>query len=340
VSRSLTRLQAILLGLVVLTGLALGIGGLFAVGGKYWPWNDTFDLRAPFPRAVEVGTRVRVQGIDAGEVAAVGPPAKPGEPVVLTLRLAGHWQRQQLIRANATAHVVSEGMVGSKVIEIDPGTADAEPVQANALIRSEHTPELADALAQVGRILQAVESEKGRVTGLVDNTNSLLRQGHDTMESIQDVADAVKRAPIVRNYVEDPKALLVRPDSERNRWVFPEADLFEPNRAQLTAPGRQRLDEIAQRVNELKHDGSEVVVVAYADPKTDPTFAATLTRQQSEAVAFYLKDRHGVHKTGWLSTRPVKSLGLGVRPPPEEPGRDRNPPPARVEVLVFVPRKG
>jgi phospholipid/cholesterol/gamma-HCH transport system substrate-binding protein len=346
VSRSLTRLQAILLGLVILTGLGLTVGGLFAVGSKYWPWNDTFDLRVPFPRAVEVGTRVRVQGIDAGEVAEVGPPSKPGEPVMLTLRLAGHWKKQNLIRANATAQIVSEGMVGSKVIDINPGTADAEPVQANAVIRSEYTPELADALAKVGRILEAVENEKGRVTGLVDNTSNFIRQGQDTMKSIQhgaediqDVVKGVKRVPIIRNYVEDSQAILVRPECECNQWVLPETSLFESGRSQLTVQGRQRLDDIAKRVNELKHNGSEVVVVAYADPKTDAAFAATLTEKQSEVVAGYLKDHHSVHKMGWLSTRPVKALGMGVKPPPAESGRDDTSPPARVEVLVFVPRK-
>lgn len=340
-SRSLTRLQAILLGLVVLAGLLLAVGGLFAVGSKYWPWNDSFELRVPVPQArgVEVGTRVRIQGVDAGEVAEVVPPAQPGEPVMLRLRLAGQWGKQNLIRSDATAQIISEGMVGSRVIEINPGSAGAEPVQTGAVIRSEPTLELADALGKVSKLLETMEGEKGRVTGLVDNTNALVRQGQDTMESIHDVAEAVKRVPIVRNYVEDAQALLVRPNCERNQWVLPEASLFEPGRAQLTVPGKQRLDEVARRVNELKHDGSEVVVVAYADPKTNPTFAATLTRQQSEVVANYLKDQHGVHKMGLVSRRKVKALGMGVRPAPAEPGRDGNPPPARVEVLVFVPRK-
>ena len=37
-------------------------------------------------------------------------------------------------------------------------------------------------------------------------------------------AEAFKRLPVVRGYVEDPVALLVRPQCERNRQVFAEAD--------------------------------------------------------------------------------------------------------------------
>ena len=83
-SRSLSTVQAMLLGSVVLVGLGLAVGGLFLVGSNYWPWRDTFDLRVPFPQArgIEKGTPVRVQGIDAGEVHEVEPPRKPGEPVL------------------------------------------------------------------------------------------------------------------------------------------------------------------------------------------------------------------------------------------------------------------
>lgn len=143
----------------------------------------------------------------------------------------------------------------------------------------------------------------------------------------------------MRNYVEDTQSLLVRPNSERNRWVLAEADLFEPGRAQLTTLGRQKLDEVAKKVNELKHDGSDVVVVAYADPKIGNASFASTTRQQSEAVSNYLKEQHGVHKTGWFSKRDVKSLGLGMKSPPAEPGSDAVLPPSRVEVLVFVPQR-
>jgi phospholipid/cholesterol/gamma-HCH transport system substrate-binding protein len=141
----------------------------------------------------------------------------------------------------------------------------------------------------------------------------------------------------VRDYVEDPTGLLVRPNCERNRRSFAEEDLFEPGRAVLTAPGRQRLDGLAPWLEGMKHKGSEVVVVAYADPRTaSPGLAQKITREQSEAVCDYLKKQHAIQKMGWFSSRKVTPLGQGVKPPPE-PERDPLPP-ARVEVLVFVPQ--
>src|SRR5262249_4433760 len=118
---------------------------------------------------------------------------------------------------------------------------------------------------------------------------------------------------------------------------FSELDLFEPGRAVLTAKGRQKLDEIAPRVNGFKQKGAEVVIVSYADPgENDPEVALTLTRQRSQAVCNYLKDQRGIHKVGWLGSRKVTPLGMGARPPPLP---EKEPlPPSRVEIVVFVPQ--
>jgi outer membrane protein OmpA-like peptidoglycan-associated protein len=80
-----------------------------------------------------------------------------------------------------------------------------------------------------------------------------------------------------------------------------------------------------------------VVIVAYADPKKGSSQTSRqLTRQQAEAVLEYLKKQHAVQKMGWFSSRRVAALGMGADPPPA-PERDALPP-ARLEVLVFVPQ--
>jgi phospholipid/cholesterol/gamma-HCH transport system substrate-binding protein len=278
--------------------------------------------------------------MDAGEVEAINLPDKPGGDVVLRLRLKGNLRN--LVRADASAQIVSEGMVGGKVVEIEPGTA-ADRVSDDALIATRPSAELTDVLAAVSGTLQGIRDGEGTLGKLAKDPEGyaallrLLHQGEKTMVSVQEDADALKRVPIIGGYVEDPQSILVRPNCERNRWQFAETDLFEPGRAVLTAQGRQKLDDIAPKVNGFKQKGAEIVVVSYADPATsDPDVALQLTRQRSEAVCNYLKDQHGVHKVGWYGSRKVTALGMGVKPPPG-PEKD-NLPPSRVEVLVFVPQ--
>ncbi len=316
-SRTLSRWQSLLLSLVVLTGVGLGVAGLFAVGSRGWFGKAPLHVRVGFQeiRGVEVGTRVRIQGIDAGEVVAIDPPQTPDGPVVLRLALKNEYR--PLVRASSTVQIISEGMLGSKVLEIHrgrpplnplPGGGEIkgggdEPAAEDALLESEPSVELADVLGQVKQTLQGIQNGDGTLGKLArdpqayDALLELLQQGRETVASIGQGADAVKHMPVVRNYVEDPTSLLVRPDCERNRQYFAESELFEPGRAVLTAQGRQRLDNLAPWLEGMKHKGSEVVVVAYADPqKSSATLARTLTRQQSEAVCDYLKKQHAIQK--------------------------------------------
>src|SRR5262245_47810967 len=105
-SRSLSKLQALLLGLAVVLGVGLAAVGLITVASRQGFWSDHFHVKAMFPRidGVEVGTRVRILGIDAGEVVEVEPPTQPGAEVLLRLRIQDKYRH--LVREDATAQIV------------------------------------------------------------------------------------------------------------------------------------------------------------------------------------------------------------------------------------------
>jgi phospholipid/cholesterol/gamma-HCH transport system substrate-binding protein len=344
VSRSLTRLQALALGLVMLLGLVLAGSGLFAVGSRGWFGKDALTLRAGFAeiRGVEPGTRVRIQGIDAGEVAALEPPDKPGGQVFLKLRIKGEYRH--LIWSTSRVQIVSEGLIGGKVVEVLPGNPDAggTAVADGAVLQSEKAPELAGVLDEAGGALKDIRSGKGTLGKLATDSQAhdallqLLQQSKETMASIEMVSDAVHRLPVVGGYVENPVELLERPDCNRDRRWFAEKDLFVPGEAQLTAQGKQHLDEVAPWLEGMKHKGSELVVVSYADPASGigTQSARNLTRKQSQAVCVYLKEKHAVQKMGWFTSRKVTPLGQGLNQPS---GEREKLPAARVEVVVFVP---
>ena len=356
-SRSLSRWQAVLLAFFVLLALGLGTVGVFAVGSRGWFGKDSLEIRTGFReiRGVEVGTRVRIQGIDAGEVVAIDPPAGPNDPVILRLRVKSAFRH--LVRVSSTVQIVSEGMIGGKVVEIRPPISepgkrapDLALAPNDTMLASEPFVEMSDVLAQLGDFIKGIQQGKGflgmvlndpqfsnSVVTLFRTFNEAAEKSKDTLSSIERNSDALKKLPLIGGYVEDPTALLIRPKSERDRRVFAESALFEPGRAVLTSRGRENLDTIASWLEGLKHKGSDVVVVTYADPKTsDAKTANTITRQQSEAVITYLKGNHKVHKLGWVTSRKVTPLGMGLQSPPA-PEKDVLPP-GRIEVIVFVPQ--
>ncbi len=338
-SRTLSRWQALILGVAILLTLSLSAVGLFAVGSRQWLWQDTFQLRIGFPgvRGVEVGTRVRVKGRDAGEVEAVELPMSPSGQVMVRLKLDR--KLRGLIRADAEAQIVAEGMVGGKVIEINPGSEAEPPIADDAIIAAKPTAELSDLLGQFGKVLEGIE--EGSLGKLAKNDEAYqellkaVRQAQGALQSVKQNADAMKEMPLVRNYVKDPVKELIRPECERHRRWFNESDLFEPGRAILTDQGRQHLDELVPWLEGLKHKGSEVVVAAFATPDTEPDWAKGLTQKQSESVVAYLTNHHRVQKMGWFSKRKVSPVGCGAwpSPVPETPPL----PAPRLEVVVFVP---
>jgi phospholipid/cholesterol/gamma-HCH transport system substrate-binding protein len=343
VSRSLSAAQAAVLGFAVLCGIGLAAAGLTAIASRGWFGSDSFTVRAGFPtvRGVEVGTPVRIQGIMAGEVVGVDLPDNPGDAVMIRMRLRGEYRR--LVREDARVQIISEGMLGNKVIEIKPGSPQANAVADNAVLASMPTVELGDALDEMKAALQGFSKGEGplgeEVLDTVKQTRKAATSFQQTMSSAQKVTDAAQTLPWFRNYVKDQQSLLIRSNQECNYRVFAETDLFPEGGTTLTAQGEQRLQQAIPWLSGLlAHKGAEMVVVAYQDPKSRPSsLAQAVTERQSEAVSAYLRDEKSVHKVGWFSSREVKALGLGAERP-VAPARD-DLPASGVVLFVFVPRK-
>ncbi len=343
VSRSLSAVQAVVLGSAVVCGLGLTAVGLAAIASRGWFGGDAFTVRAGFPtvRGVEVGTPVRIQGIVAGEVVGVDLPENPGAPVMVRMRLHGEYRR--LVRDDARVQIISEGMLGNKVVEIKPGKANANLVANDAVLASLPSTEIGDALDEMKNTMQGLSKGEGplgtEVLDAVKETKKAAASFQQTMSSAQKVTDAAQTLPWFRSYVKDQQALLIRSNQECNYRIFPEAELFAEAGTTLTAAGEERLAQAAPWLSGLlAHKGAELVVVAYQDPKSrQAPLAQVVTNRQSDTVCAYLRDQKGVNKVGWLSSREVKSLGLGTERPVAQ---IRDPLPlAGIVLFVFVPQK-
>jgi phospholipid/cholesterol/gamma-HCH transport system substrate-binding protein len=384
VSQSLSRSQALVLGFVVVLVLALGGYGVARIADKQGFWTETTELTAGFAEAHDVtpGTPVRVRGVEAGQVLAVEYPDHDGPGAQVTVRMRVHTKFATRLYANARAHIHANGLLGAKVIAIQPGDPSAGAL-AGTHLAGVKPFEVADAVNDVRDLAKeakalatdtraAVASAKEVIDGVragegslgklvrddsfydearkvlaradkaitnVDGEMGALRgfvsDGRDTLRSVKQGTDAIGKMPIVRNYVEDHVALLVRPTMSREKWGYATRDLFEPGTAVLTAEGAVHLSALAGALQDRKYSGSEIVVAGfYSDEKNPlaPAVALELTRKQAEVVAEFLKE-HGAHKLGTFSRRKVVALGMGVTPSPTDP-----PAASHVQVLLFVPR--
>ncbi|MFL5327299.1 MAG: MlaD family protein [Gemmataceae bacterium] len=351
-TRSLSRWQASIAGFVVLLGVAAATYGLFAVGDRQRLWSPRFTVHVGFDRVqgVGVGTPVRVRGLEAGAVAAIDLPSSGRPDKQLILRLDLDRQYAHLLFADAVAKILAEGMVGGRVIELEPGTPERGPLADSTVIASKPVQDFNDVIDQAIAMVEDVKNGKGtlgkvikddkvydELAGTLSQTKSLMKKSQDAADAIQQDAETLRKLPIIRSYVENETELLVRHTGQRHRKVLPAEDLFEPSRAVITDTGKAKLDELGPWLTQLRAKDSDVVVAVYADEKAglSPSVAQTLTLRQAEAVATYLKDQQGAHKLGWWSRRKVTPVGRGLQPPPVA---ETEPLPAgRIEVMVFVP---
>jgi len=188
------------------------------------------------------------------------------------------------------------------------------------------------------KTLKGVNESVDAVRNELEGMKTFVRSGQDAVTAIKQDAEAIKAMPIVRSYVEDHTSTLVRPDSEKDRVIYVPELLFQTGTSTLTEEGKARLNECAAWLNGQHQKNSEVVVAAFADPKspdlTSPA-ARLLTKKQAEVIAEYFKER-GVHKMGYVTRRKVTPVGHGFDPSPVV---EKDPLPAsRIEVILFWPR--
>lgn len=381
---------------------ALGLGGygVARIADKQGVWVDTVELTAGFPDAHDItpGTPVRIRGVDAGQVVAVEYPDSDGPGAEVTVRMRLQSRFAGRLYSDARAQVHGSGLLGSKVISIQPGdpktgalaggrlrgvkpfdlneavaevrdlakeakgtaaevralAKDTRETVASAkgliddvkqsdgtlakLVRDDDLYEdargtLADMrklIARTDKAVGTVESEASAVRGLVSD-------GRDTLKSVKQGSDALSKLPIVRSYVEDATAILVRPTMKRERWTFETKALFEPGTATLTYNGQVQMNNMANILKANKSSGSEVVVAAFFDANDKSQTAAAaleLTKKQAEVIVNHLK-LCGVHKIGWVARRKLTPLGMGTALSPAEPEPNA---PSHVQVLLFTPK--
>ena len=121
-------------GSVVLLALATVIVAIFLIGETGAVFGDRYELKTFMPSAngLMEGATVRVAGQDAGKVASiefVPPEERPSPEHVLILTLAVNNEIQPQIRSDSEARVRTQGLLGDKMIDISPGSADARVLE-------------------------------------------------------------------------------------------------------------------------------------------------------------------------------------------------------------------
>ncbi len=111
------------LGIFVVLGIALLLVASYLIGSRQNMFGDTFPLSVVFKNAngLQGGNNVRFSGIDVGTVNEI----EMVNDTTIRVHMIITKKMQQHIKKDATATIGSDGLVGSMIINIDPGKGSA-----------------------------------------------------------------------------------------------------------------------------------------------------------------------------------------------------------------------
>jgi phospholipid/cholesterol/gamma-HCH transport system substrate-binding protein len=160
------RLAAV--GAFVIGGLVLFAAGLFLIGDRRMLFTDTFRIYAEFRQvaALDVGAKVRVAGVDAGEVEEIRVP--PGPSGRFRVRMRVRSDLRPLIRTDSIALIQNDGLVGNKFVQVQTGTDAAPAVVNGGTIQSREPFDIADLMLRMSETLATVNTMLVQVRSGVD----------------------------------------------------------------------------------------------------------------------------------------------------------------------------
>jgi phospholipid/cholesterol/gamma-HCH transport system substrate-binding protein len=126
--------QRIKLGIFILIGTILFIAGVYFIGKKQNMFGNTYDIYAVFNNinGLKPGNNVRYSGINVGTVKGINMISD----TVIVVRISIQKEITRHIKTDAKCAITTDGLVGSMIINILPGTDQGQLISQGDTIYS------------------------------------------------------------------------------------------------------------------------------------------------------------------------------------------------------------
>lgn len=143
--------------------------GILSLGERKGWFEKTMAIYVLFTDVdgLENGAPVRISGINAGKVASIRPPTKVGDRVMVRMEVEVSYKN--LLREDAVAHIETEGLVGYKLVVIDPGSTASKQVEENGFIQSTEPVKLSDITKKFANASENIASIVRNVDAIADS---------------------------------------------------------------------------------------------------------------------------------------------------------------------------
>jgi phospholipid/cholesterol/gamma-HCH transport system substrate-binding protein len=131
-------------GIFILAGAALFALGIFLVGNRHEAFSRHLLLYSEFADVdgLTKGSKVRVGGLDAGQVTKIDVPDSPSSRFRVQMRI--NEQLHGLVRTDSVVTLDTEGVVGEIFLSIHPGSPGTAIAPANSTLQSKPAVNISD----------------------------------------------------------------------------------------------------------------------------------------------------------------------------------------------------
>jgi phospholipid/cholesterol/gamma-HCH transport system substrate-binding protein len=172
--------RAFWVGIFIAGTLIVLAGGVFLIGRKEFLFSSTYRLNAEFSNVGGLvrGAEVRIGGVRQGTVWAITLPKRPADKVVVSVGLNS--ATQNIVKKDSTASIKSEGLLGSKYVEVSFGSNDAEKLKDGDTIASELPLDISDLIKTSNEVLGSAKNAMQNIESITDKID----QGEGTIGSL------------------------------------------------------------------------------------------------------------------------------------------------------------
>jgi phospholipid/cholesterol/gamma-HCH transport system substrate-binding protein len=173
----------LLVGSFITAAVVLFGAGLFLIGNQHkaFSHHSMFYTNLQNVDGLTKGAKIRVDGMDAGEVESVQIPSSPAKK--FRLRMTVGDRLHGLIREDSLVTVETEGIVGEKFLLINAGSEQASEAPAGSTLPSKEPFELSTLLEQAQGIMKQAGTTISEVQDTMNDVRGHLDATLDTATS-------------------------------------------------------------------------------------------------------------------------------------------------------------
>ena len=275
--------RAVTVGLWVLAGLVIFVVGIMTIGGMRKSFVSKIQAKSTFDdvNGLKVGNNIWFSGVKVGTVKDISFTGNSQVEVILNIEE----KSQQYIRKDAVVKISSDGLIGNKIVVIEGGSPQAEPIQDGDVLRvkrEDSQQDMMNTLQANNKNILAITEDFKEISGKIRKgegsigkllaDEQLYRNLEVTMATLQRAAG---QAQSVTTSLNEYAAKLNKPGGLANDAV---TDTLIMRKVRLTVA---ELGETAQTARAMVEGLKQ----------TTQDLSADLTKSNDNAVGLLLRDK-------------------------------------------------